>query len=177
MFPPPAGYPDNDRRAYMPQTLPTIRTLDELAEIVEQHPDVCVRYSRGPADDADGPSVDYESGIELPGLSADPLRPEPWWTRDPRDWYARQLCHYAHLGDEPDRQGWLITGRIVGNGPDREPLLQPWRPVAWISDEVLDEARARYEEHFNAGDSSQNGDERVDEMSENSFPASDPPSY
>jgi hypothetical protein len=133
--------------------LPTIATLDELNSVVARRPDVCVRYSRGPDDDSSRRSVDYESGLELPGLSTIPLVREPWWTRDPRDWLARQLCHYVHLKDSSDdeRRAWLLAGKVVGRGPDREPLLEPWTAIAWVSDDAIEEARARYRERFDTG--------------------------
>jgi len=59
----------------MPDTLPTIHTLDELADAVRRRPDVCIRYSKGPDHDRGDQSVDHESGLELPGLSANPLQP------------------------------------------------------------------------------------------------------
>lgn len=175
----PAGTcPPINARAYPAEKLPTIHSLDELASFVEEHPDACIRYSKGPGDDAGEESIDYESGLKLPGLSVNPLRPESWWTRDRRDWLARQICHYASLGDEPGRHAWLIEGDIVGYGPDREPLLEPWRAIALLDDDVRDEARARYGERFDTGrDSRASDDDRVDEMSAESFPASDPPSY
>src|SRR5436305_8747024 len=108
----------------MPDKLPTIHTLDELVEVIAQRPDVCIRYSKGPEHDLGDPSVDYESGLRLPGLSVNTLKPERWWTRDVRDWFARQICHYADLGREPGRRAWLIEGEEVANGPDREPLLE-----------------------------------------------------
>lgn len=111
-----------------------------------------MRYSRGPRADRSRASVDYESGLLLPGLSAIPLRTELWWTRDQRDWLARQLNHYIHLKDvDSDKRAWLLIGRRAGQGPDREPLLFPWTPVAWISDVLLEEARARYECSFDVG--------------------------
>lgn len=129
--------------------LPVIDSLDELAQLVLQEPDVCLRYSKGPREDRSRPSVDYESGLLLPGLSVVALKPEPWWTRDRRDWLARQICHYIHLKDEGgDRKAWLLIGRIAGYGPDREPLLWPWTPVALLSENALDEARSRYEQEF-----------------------------
>jgi hypothetical protein len=131
--------------------MPTIESLDELCGLVEREPELCIRYSKGPDHDAGDPSVDYESGLELPGLSANPLRPETWWKRDPRDWLARQICHYARLGADGDRRAWLLVGDVAANGPDREPLLHPWRAVAWLSDRAVDEARRRYEEHFDVG--------------------------
>jgi hypothetical protein len=132
--------------------LPTVGSLDDLAALVAEQPDVCVRYSKGPAADSARRSVDYESGLELPGLSAVPLRPEAWWTLDPRDWIARQLCHYVHLKDESDdRRPWLIAGDVAGRGPDREPLLERWTAVAWLSEALIDEARTHYEDGFAAG--------------------------
>lgn len=132
--------------------LPTIGSLDELARYVLQEPDICVRYSAGPLVDRGRPSVDHESGLLLPGLSATPLKPESWWTRDRRDWIARQLNHYVHLKDNTDdRRAWLLIGRVAGYGPDREPLLWPWTPVAWIDNVVVEEARTRYREQFDVG--------------------------
>jgi hypothetical protein len=141
-----------------PGDIPTVKTLDDLADFVAGHPGVCVRYSKGPEHDRGRPSVDYESGLELPGLSCNPLEPEDWWARDVRDWFARQICHYADLGDEPGRRAWLIVGTENGRGPDREPLLEPWQPVAFLSDALIDEARRRYHDRFEVGrDSTGNG--------------------
>lgn len=140
-------------RGVVDDELPTIGSLDELNDVVAERPDICVRYSRGPDDDSSRRSTDYESGLEMPGLSAIPLLPEPWWTRDPRDWLARQLCHYIHLKDESrdERHAWLLVGDVAGRGPDREPLLEPWTAIAWVSDGTIDEARRQYEERFSAG--------------------------
>jgi hypothetical protein len=87
----------------------------------------------------------------MPGLSSIPLRPEPWWTRDPLDWYARQLNHYVHLSEDEDMCGWLLEGTCVGHGPDREPLLEPWTGIAWLDDTLIDEACRRYEVSFDTG--------------------------
>jgi hypothetical protein len=135
--------------------LPVIESLDELERYVLQEPEVCVRYSAGPHADRSRPSVDYESGLLLPGLSVTPLRPESWWTRDRRDWIARQLCHYVHLKEQGrGREAWLLIGRVAGYGPDREPLLWPWTPVAVVAESVIEEARGRYEQNFHRGQDS-----------------------
>lgn len=132
--------------------LPVVASLDELDRYVLQEPEVCVRYSEGPHADRSRPSVDDESGLLLPGLPATPLRPEGWWTKDRGDWIARQLSHYVHLEEaDEDRLAWLLIGRVAGYGPDREPLLWPWTPVAVLAESVIAEARQRYEEHFEAG--------------------------
>ncbi|MGH2757986.1 MAG: DUF6098 family protein [Actinomycetota bacterium] len=126
--------------------LPTIESLEELERYVLQEPELCVRYSKGPHADRSSPSVDHESGLLLPGIPVTPLRAEPWWTRDRKDWIARQLCHYVEVGDDAcDRQAWLLIGRVAGYGPDREPLLWPWTPVAVLTETVIEEARARYD--------------------------------
>lgn len=142
--------------------MPTIESLDELARYVLSEPDICVRHSKGPHADRGEPSVDDESGLLLPGLSVVALKPEPWWTRDRRDWIARQLCHYVPLKDgDDDRMAWLLIGRVAGYGPDREPLLWPWTPVAWLAESVIEQARERYEANFEAGRDSFEGGRRA----------------
>ncbi|MFB6611811.1 DUF6098 family protein [Agromyces sp. NPDC056379] len=125
--------------------------LDELEQELGGRP-LYVRYSEGPEEDRDGASIDTESGVELPGLSVNPLDPEPWWTRPVQDWLARQLCQYKYLRDRnTNRRAWLVHGDEVGRGPDCEPLLQPVRFVALLSDELLAESEERYRERFEAG--------------------------
>ncbi|PJJ71378.1 hypothetical protein CLV46_0923 [Diaminobutyricimonas aerilata] len=128
-----------------------LETLDELERLVVDDPELCIRYSEGPEKDGTS-STDTESGLELPGLSVNPLRPEEWWSRPLADWLARQLCQYKHLSEKnPDRFAWVLRGRTVGRGPDNEPLLADVEPVARLSDALLDEAERRYEERFEAG--------------------------
>jgi hypothetical protein len=55
--------------------LPTVQTLTELTELARQHRGLYVRWSRGPEADAAGNSSDDLTGVPLPGLSANPLRP------------------------------------------------------------------------------------------------------
>lgn len=132
--------------------LRTLTTLAELAELVRSREQSCVRYSEGPRHDASEQSRDTESGLDLPGLSVNPLHPEAWWTRPLEDWLARQVCQYAELAEKnPDRYAWVLDGRTVGRGPDCEPLLTEVEPLAALSPELLDEAIARYEERFEAG--------------------------
>lgn len=132
--------------------IPTVfRSLAELADAAVSE-ELYIRYSKGPDDDGDSPSVDTESGLELPGLSVNPLRPEAWWTRPVADWLARQVCQYRELQEKnPERFAWVLTGRVVGRGPDCEPLLQECRPVARLADELIAEAERRYEQVFDAG--------------------------
>jgi hypothetical protein len=107
-----------------------------------------LRYSKGPTSDAkEGRSRDYESGLELPGLSVTVVSPEPWWTRPVEEWVARRICKYDELDDEA-RYPWLLTGQAVGFGPDHEPLLQKARAVARVGPGALHEARRVYEERF-----------------------------
>ncbi len=75
--------------------LPVVQTLDELCDLTA--PDAYVRFSKGPSDDRNSTSRDYESGLDLPGLSVNPLQPEEWWTRPPEEWLARQICNYVHI--------------------------------------------------------------------------------
>jgi Family of unknown function (DUF6098) len=129
-----------------------IRQLGELTELVCDGRQVYLRYSLGPEADAHQVSRDYESGLELPGLSVIPLAPPAWWSRPVPDWLARQVCKYVQLADsEQDRHAWVLTGQTVGLGPDQEPLLADPRPLAVLSDAVLEQARRHYHERFDVG--------------------------
>ncbi len=132
--------------------LPEITTLERLARLVSERPGLHVRYSAGPEADAGSVSTDGESGLPLPGLSVNPLDPQPWWTRPLEDWLARQLCQYRHLENEgEERFAWVLRGRLVGRGPDSEPLLADVEPVARLAPSLLEEAERRYEERFERG--------------------------
>ena len=135
--------------------LPVLETLDELVSFVAAHEGVLLRYSGGPAEDAEaGPSRDYEAGLDLPGLSVTTLTPESWWPRPVADWVARRVCKYGELGEEGDRVPWLLDGRVVGRGPDHEPLVVDVRPLARIGRPALDEAERRYRARFEVGQDS-----------------------
>jgi hypothetical protein len=130
----------------------TISTFDELVELVRRHPRLCVRHSAGPAADAGSRSVDYEAEVDLPGWSVTPLGPEPWWSRPVEDWVARRVCKYLELTDhQDDRRPWVLTGRVVGHGPDHEPLVVDIEPVGWIGPDVVAEARHLYHSRFAVG--------------------------
>jgi hypothetical protein len=133
-----------------------IDQLQDLVDLVRSRPDLYVRFSDGPDADAHEASVDYETGLHLPGLSANRLNPPDWWTRPLVDWLARQVCQYAHLAERSEsHRGWVLTGRQTGRGPDDEPLLADVEPLAWLTDRLLSEAEARYHEHFDPGRSEQ----------------------
>ncbi|MEV0680767.1 DUF6098 family protein [Actinosynnema sp. NPDC050436] len=141
-----------------PEELPTIGGLAELAELLESAPqdELYVRWSRGPGVDlgASARSRDELTGVRLPGLSANPLRIEPWWDDRPVElWLARRLYDYRHLGDHrrPGVRPWVLSGHELGRGPDNEPLVACDRPVAWVADEVLREAERIVEEQGSAG--------------------------
>jgi hypothetical protein len=135
-----------------PCELPVIGSLGELVEFIGRRDGVLLRYSKGPWHDAEsGVSRDYEADVALPGLSATPVTPEPWWPRPPEDWIARRVCKYAELGEEEDRYPWLLTGEVAGWGPDHEPLVVEVRPLARIGRQALDEARVLYHERFDVG--------------------------
>ncbi len=128
-----------------------VASLDELAALAVARAPLYVRFSAGPDADASEESRDHESGCVLPGLSVNPLNPEPWFDRPPLHWVARQLVQYAHL-EEAGRYAWVLTGREVGRGPDCEPLLADVDPVARVPSDVVREARELYERVFDAGD-------------------------
>ncbi|MGA5820945.1 DUF6098 family protein [Kitasatospora sp. NPDC094028] len=93
-----------------------------------------------------------QADVRLPGLSVTPPRPEPWWTRPPADRVARRVMKYADLAAScPERRPWLLTGRVVGAGPDHEPLIADPLPLAWLGPDVLHEAAHRYRERFAPG--------------------------
>lgn len=129
-----------------------VDTLAELGELTAQFDELFVRYSEGPDDDRGSGSIDTESGLELPGLSVNPLTPEAWWSRPLTDWLARQVCQYRDLAERnPDRFAWALTGRVIGRGPDCEPLIVAAQPIARLSPALLEEAGVVYESHFDAG--------------------------
>ena len=131
-----------------------LESLDDLVELVRSRTGLHVRYSAGLESDRDGGSIDTESGLELPGLSVNPLGAEAWWSRPLDDWIARQLCQYRHLAEEDDdeeREAWVVAGREVGRGPDCEPLLADVEVLAVVGEDALDEAEARYRAVFDAG--------------------------
>jgi hypothetical protein len=135
----------------MLDALPRLRSLAEVAELVAVVRPLYVRFSGGPDQDRSTVSRDHESGCLLPGLSVNPMNPEPWWDRPIEHWVARQLCQYAHLLT-PERYPWLLTGEIAGRGPDCEPLLVDVVPAASIEPQVVEEAGRLYREVFAAGD-------------------------
>ena len=135
--------------------LPEVESLEHLCQLVTE--DAFVRFSKGPDDDRGSGSRDYESGLDLPGLSVNPLKPEDWWTRPLEEYLARQICNYAHIQEEADddRRAWVLTGNVVSRGPDNEPLVSAdFTPVAWLSDKVIEEARALYEARFDVAEDS-----------------------
>lgn len=134
--------------------LPVIDELEALVTLVKHRPRLYLRYSYGPEQDAmDGPSVDYEAGLPLPGLSVTTIAPEPWWTRPAIEWVARRLCKYAELGESAGRRPWLLTGHVAGRGPDHEPVvdIDSVGPVAWIDSGVVHAAHRLYQERFHVG--------------------------
>jgi hypothetical protein len=51
-----------------------------------------------------------------------------------------------------------LTGEIVGQGPDHEPVVTDMRGVSWVGQEALDEALRRYHECFDVGRDSRGHD-------------------
>ncbi len=56
-------------------------------------------------------------------------------------WVARKVHAYSPRRREmvPGR-GWLLTGQVVGRGPDHESLVQGCRPLAWLDDAILEQS-------------------------------------
>jgi hypothetical protein len=134
------------------ERLPVLRQLDQLAVIVTGELETYLRYSLGPEVDALQTSRDYESGLELPGLSVVPLTPPAWWSRPVPDWLARQICKYAQLAAGDDsRYAWILKGQMAGRGPDHEPLITQPEPLAVLSPALIEQARRHYHERFEVG--------------------------
>jgi hypothetical protein len=136
--------PGGEARAGAIPALPTLRTLDEVADRIRRHDQLYVRWSRGPGTDLrDVSSRDELTGVPLPGLSANSLDVESWWRdRSVRVWAARRLYDYCHLPRHrgADVRPWLLRGRESGRGPDNEPLVTEVEPLAWIDPAVIEEA-------------------------------------
>lgn len=127
----------------MEEELPTLNCLDELAELVSTGRALFVRWSRGPAADADSTSCDELTGVALPGLSANSLAVEEWWAQRPlRTWVARRLYDYRHLAEQrgPGVRPWVLEGEEVSRGPDNEPLVRCRAAIAWLDAQVVTEA-------------------------------------
>ncbi|NYI91930.1 hypothetical protein HNR02_005305 [Amycolatopsis endophytica] len=131
-------------------SLPTLRSLADLAQLLIPGAVVYVRYSPGPESDVGHPSTDHESGLRMPGVSVNPLNPPGWWSLPVEDWLARRICQYLHQQREGARP-WVLGGTEVDFGPDNEPLLVDVEPIAWIADELVTEARERYHSRLDAG--------------------------
>ncbi|MFF8971696.1 DUF6098 family protein [Streptomyces sp. NPDC014995] len=126
--------------------LPVAHALADLADLIEREQGLYVRWSRGPETDLhSASSTDELTGVPMPGLSANPLDIEDWWGNRSRTlWVARRLYDYAHLPHEkgPGVRPWVLAGREAGRGPDNEPLVADVRPLCWIDQGVIEEARA-----------------------------------
>jgi hypothetical protein len=122
------------------------RSLDDVtAFVAECQHELYVRFGGDPKEDAARGSIDYESGLQLPGLSVNPLHPPSWWRNRPlRDWVRRQACAYHHLKQQhPDRRCWIVGGAVVERGPDNEPLLDDVEVFGAVADDALEECRSR----------------------------------
>ncbi|NJP35644.1 DUF6098 family protein [Micromonospora thermarum] len=132
--------------------MPVVDDLDQLVDLLRRtgpEEELYIRWSRGPDADLSGgygaeqSSKDALTGIDLPGLSANPLAVEPWWGSRPlRLWVARRLYDYCHLRElrGPGVRPWVLVGEQLGRGPDNEPLVRCHRPVAWVAERALREA-------------------------------------
>ncbi|MBT2479747.1 DUF6098 family protein [Streptomyces sp. ISL-94] len=142
----------NGAHAWKQMTI--IGSLDELADLLASWHGLYVRWSMGPEADLPEPSSrDALTGVELPGLSANPLDIEDWWGERPlRTWAARRLYDYSHLPHVKDRRvrPWLLHGTEAGRGPDNEPLVRDVQPIGWVDREVITEAEEEIEQQQGA---------------------------
>jgi hypothetical protein len=122
----------------------TLHTLEELIDLAAGRDDLYVRWTVDACKDQErGTSLDELTGVQLPGLSANPLRVESWWEDRPLDlWMARRLYDYRHLRQKrgPEMRPWVIAGEVVGRGPDNEPLVRCRDIVACIDEAVTSAA-------------------------------------
>jgi hypothetical protein len=129
-----------------PHDVTEVGSLSALVELVlSADAPMYVRFS--PTVDLDGTdeSVDHESGLPLPGLSVNPLRPPAWWqAHAPEEWIARQVRTYQHLKERDDvRRCWIVAGTITDRGPDNEPLLADVEVVGVLTDAAVEECAER----------------------------------
>jgi hypothetical protein len=120
------------------QRLLEVESVGELVDLVETSPEpLYVRFSSGLDRDA---SIDHESGLRLPGVSVNPLRPPAWWQGSPvAGWVTRQVRAYQHLMErDDDRRCWIVSGTVVDRGPDNEPLLTDVRAVGVLSEALVE---------------------------------------
>ena len=122
--------------------------LSEIERLLDPARPLFVRVSAGYAADLDAGSADPATGLELPGLAARPLDPEPWWTLPAGEWIARQLCHHPHRGEA--RFAWLLRGTVAGRGSEGEPLIADVEVVGRVADSLLIEADRVWQERFDA---------------------------
>jgi hypothetical protein len=124
----------------MSEEMPHLGSLGEIVQLLDDHLNLYVRWSRGPDWDSENSSCDELTGVRLPGLSANALAVEPWWQdRSLQLWVARRLYDYQHLRQQRGAgvRPWLLCGEEVGRGPDNEPLVRCDRPLAWIDEQVV----------------------------------------
>jgi len=127
-----------------------IAELTDLVRILDLGVPAYLRYSAGPESDAEHPSQDHESGLLMPGVSANSLRPPKWRTLPPIDWVARRICQYLRELRE-GAHPWILTGKQIDFGPDNEPLLVEIQPIAWLDSSVLAQAHEHCRRELDAG--------------------------
>ena len=49
------------------------------------------------------------------------------------------------------RRPWILAGEVTGYGRDHGPLLIDIEPIAWLTENLIDQARRRYHERFDVG--------------------------
>jgi len=64
---------------------------------------------------------------------------------------ARRICKYAAVARPPDRIGWVLSGRVVGRGPDHEPLVVDVVARAQVTDALIGQAADCYRRRFAVG--------------------------
>jgi hypothetical protein len=121
--------------------------LSEIERMLDANRPLFVRFSQGYAADLVVGSADPETGLSLPGLTALPLDPEPWWSLPAAEWIARQLARFhrdeAHFA-------WLLRGTVVGRSAGGEPLIGDVEVVGRLADSLLDQADRVWRERFDA---------------------------
>ncbi len=112
----------------------TLATLDDLTALISSNASpLYIRTSTGIANDRKmGCSTNHASGQREPGISVTDLMSAP----STPAYLAGQVHEWGYIGPCT----YILTGDVIGNGADGEPVLDPetWQPVAYVNSAAID---------------------------------------